>query len=231
MTTLSLLPPIPPLSEPQNWARLPIRESGEPLVAVTSLPGRLVVRSLYAEQGIPGAPIGVSVRAGVHERLQVAAHSLPVEVELVVFDGYRPLTVQQYLWDSFYAEIAAQHPEDTETQWRERTMQFVATPTADPNAPPPHRSGGAVDVYLRDTRTGEPLPMGTEPDETSPASATRWYEEHPEEPFTTYRRLLYHAMTGAGFTNYLGEWWHYDWGNQRWANCSGAAQAIYGLAE
>jgi D-alanyl-D-alanine dipeptidase len=86
-----------------------------------------------------------------------------------------------------------------------------------------------VDVYLTDATTGEQLPMGTAPDEVAEASATRWYEEHPEEPFTTNRRLLWHAMTAAGFTNYPAEWWHYEYGNQRWANITRAAHAAYGL--
>ena len=57
------------------------------------------------------------------------------------------------------------------------------------------------------------------------------FEEHAEEPFTTNRRLLFHAMTGAGFTNYRGEWWHFDFGNQRWANIAAVPHAIYGAAE
>lgn len=108
-------------------------------------------------------------------------------------------------------------------------MEFVASPNADPRCPPPHRTGGAVDVYLIDRATGVPLPMGTEPDEAALASATRHFEEHPHAPFTANRRLLFHAMTGAGFTNYFGEWWHYDYGNQRWANCSAVDAAIYGI--
>ncbi len=72
--------------------------------------------------------------------------------------------------------------------------------------------------------------MGTGYDEVTPASAARYFEEHPAEPFTTNRRLLFHALAGAGFTGYRGEWWHYDWGNQRWANCSKAPFALYGIA-
>ena len=112
--------------------------------------------------------------------------------------------------------------------------QYVAAPNADPACPPPHRTGGAVDVYLIDRATGVPLPMGTEPDETVPASATRWFEEHTEEnsgePFRRNRRILFHAMQEAGFRNYGGEWWHFDWGNQRWANLAGEDAALYGIA-
>jgi D-alanyl-D-alanine dipeptidase len=147
-----------------------------------------------------------------------------------VFDGFRPLAVQQWLWDDYSAQIRSKNPGFTDDEVGAAVRQFVAFPQADPLAPPPHRTGGAVDVYLIQTSTGKILPMGTEADEIAPASCTRWFEEHPQDPFTTNRRLLFHAMTGAGFTNYLGEWWHFDYGNQRWANVSGASAAVYGAA-
>ena len=222
-------PPIPPLSEPPNWARLPIAECGEPLVPVTESE-RLRTRSLYAEMKIPDAPTVLTVRAGVRDRLIAASDSLPEGVALVVFDGFRPLAVQQWLWDDFSAQIRANNPGFSNDEVGAAVRQFVAFPEADPLAPPPHRTGGAVDVYLIDSTTGEMFPMGTEADEVAPESVTRWFEEHPIEPFTTNRRLLFHAMIDAGFTNYRGEWWHFDYGNQRWANVSGAGTALYGPA-
>lgn len=191
---------------------------------------RLRVRPQYARDGIPGAPETLFVRAGVRERLLQAARALPEDIALLVFDGYRPLSVQQYLFDQYWADIAASAPELTDDAVRQRVLRFVAAPSPDPACPPPHRTGGAVDVVLVEAATGAEIPMGTAADETAPASATRWFEERPEEPFTTNRRLLFHAMIGAGFTNYRAEWWHYDFGNQRWANCAGAASALYGIA-
>jgi hypothetical protein len=35
------------------------------------------------------------------------------------------------------------------------------------------------------------------------------------------RRLLYHAMKKAGFTNYPSEWWHYDYGDTFWGALTG----------
>ncbi len=224
-------PPIPPLAEPPDWARLPIQECGELLVTLAEKDGRLRARAVYAENGIPGAPVTVAVRAGVAERLRRAVSALPPDVALVVFDGFRPLSVQRYLYDNYQAEVRAEHPDWTDEQVDLAVRQFVAAPASDPRCPPPHRTGGAVDVFLVDAATGAELAMGTAPDEVSPASVTRWFEEHVEEPFTTHRRLLFHAMIGAGFTNYRGEWWHYDFGNQRWANVAGVGHAIYGAAE
>jgi len=221
--------PIPLVVEPPDWGRRPIVENGEPLVPLKAT-ARLRVRALYAEQGIPGAPTTTLVRAGVRDRLLRAAAALPEGVALVVFDGYRPLIVQQYLWDTFRAQLAARHPDYDDAALDRACGQFVARPVPDPLRPPPHRTGGAVDVYLIDAATGAELPMGTEADEVAPASATRFFEEQPQEPFTGNRRTLYQSMTRAGgFANYPGEWWHFDFGNQRWANITGAPHALYGL--
>jgi zinc D-Ala-D-Ala dipeptidase len=226
---VDLTAPIPHVVEPPDWGRLPIVENREPLVALEPT-DRLRVRALYAEQGIPGAPTTTLVRAGVRDRLLRAAAALPEGVALVVFDGYRPLRVQQFLWDDFRARLAVAHPEYDDAALDRACGQFVARPVADPLRPPPHRTGGAVDAYLIDAATGAELPMGTEADEVAPASGTRYFEEQPQEPFTGNRRTLYHAMTQAGgFANYPGEWWHFDFGNQRWANILGAPHALYGL--
>jgi D-alanyl-D-alanine dipeptidase len=224
--------PIPPLAEPPDWARLPIVECGEPLVALADGDGGLRVRPQYALAGIPGARATLLVRSGVRERLFQAASALPDDVALLVFDGFRPLSVQRFLFESYQAEVRAREPHLSEEAVRRIVNRFVASPSADPRCPPPHGTGGAVDVYLVEAAAaGRELPMGTAPDETGPASETRYFEEFPQEPFATHRRLLFHAMTRAGgFTNYHGEWWHYDWGNQRWANCSGAPHAVYGMA-
>jgi D-alanyl-D-alanine dipeptidase len=224
------LPPIPLTVEPPNWGRLPISECGEPLVTLTPIPGRLYIRPMYFEQKIPGASRTISARQGVAERLERAAASLPPGLALVVFDVYRPLAVQRFLYDSYREMLRLQHPDFDDDKLTTLLHQYVASPNADPKCPPPHRTGGAADAYLI-SADGEPLPMGTAPDEATPASATRWFEERPTAPFTENRRLLHHAMTSAGFANYPGEWWHYDYGNQRWANLIGTPHALYGIPD
>ncbi len=60
------------------------------------------------------------------------------------------------------------------------------------------------------------------------------YFERLAEPDTRqrrvrdHRRLLYHAMLDAGFSNLPSEWWHYDFGDQLWAWHTGATQALFG---
>jgi D-alanyl-D-alanine dipeptidase len=45
------------------------------------------------------------------------------------------------------------------------------------------------------------------------------------------RSLLVNALSGAGLTNYAGEWWHWSYGEPGWAARTGAPHAIYGPVE
>ena len=38
--------------------------------------------------------------------------------------------------------------------------------------------------------------------------------------------MLYNVMTAAGFANLPSEWWHYDYGDNMWAQLTGG-KAIY----
>jgi len=39
------------------------------------------------------------------------------------------------------------------------------------------------------------------------------------------------ALTGAGFTNYPSEWWHWSFGDRYWAVMQRESHAIYGPVE
>ena len=78
--------------------------------------------------------------------------------------------------------------------------------------------------------------MGTPFGYFGPESRTRYFEEkiergedlsEAEYTFLKNRRLLYHVLTNAGFTNYREEWWYFDYGNQFWAKLNGT-DSIYG---
>ncbi|WP_309718279.1 M15 family metallopeptidase [Armatimonas sp.] len=225
--SLSILP-ASPLSP--DWGMLPIAECGEPLVTLTDSP-RLRLKPVYAELALAGASTTMQLRSGAAERLEQALSLLPETLGVLVLDVFRPLSVQQALWDWQWAEVTRDYPLLTRAETHEKVRDFVAEPSADPAKPTPHRTGGAVDLTLFDLATSEPLPMGTDFDEATDATQTDWFERFPHEPFTTNRRLLYDAMTRAGFVNYPNEWWHYEFGTRRWAACQGTNLAVYGSAE
>lgn len=222
--------PIPAWTEAPGWRHVPVVECGEPLITIPDNCPKLVARPVYHLRNLPGAPSIVRVRAGVLDRLLRVAEHLPDPWGLIVHDGHRPLSIQQTLWDERHAEVRALFPEKGDEHWDFETARFVARPVADPDAPPPHRSGGAVDVSLFDRSTGEIPDFGSALDSATDASATRFFEETPLHPSARrLRRILFHGMCAQGFTNYHAEWWHFDYGNQRWAWVAGQRTAHYGM--
>lgn len=228
--------PIPSMAEPcwETLSRLPIVPDEEPLVPMSLAPPPVSVFPIYARLGIPGAVPECFVREGVYRRLLAVARGLPPGIGLVVLDGWRPWRVQQYLFDTLFEMMRSRYPESDETALMARTREFVAMPSRAPLAPSPHLTGGAVDVTLCDA-DGLMLEMGSQFDEASPASHSDYLErlaapDAQQHDARTRRRVLYHAMRGAGFTNLPSEWWHYDLGNQLWAHYGGHPQAHYGPA-
>lgn len=204
-----------------------IADNQEPLVDTQTLSG-VITQPMYFLQGIAGALPRCYVRASVASKLQQVSHSLPSGYQLVVLDGWRPLSVQQQLRTRFLAEIKQRYPELTALEQQRRLDEFVARPSVDPLCPSPHLTGGSVDVSVCDAE-GNVLDMGSAFDAPVPASWTSALEALPATPAQRNRRLLYHSMLAQGFSNIAAEWWHFDYGNQLWALRTGQKQAIYGI--
>lgn len=158
------------------------------------------------------------VREEVLEKLLFAQKQLPEGVSLCVLDAWRPFLLQKELYETYAAMLTEKFgiqsltPEDR----KKRISDFVSEPVPDRLYPPVHTTGGAVDLTLVDA-TGRPLPMGTAFDDFSEKAATNYFESHPGAEIRANRRLLYHTMISAGFTNLPSEWWHYDYGDRFWA--------------
>ncbi len=110
---------------------------------------------------------------------------------LKVWDCYRPLSVQQKLWD------------------------VVPDPryVADPKTGSRHNRGASVDLTLIDAQ-GHELTMPTGFDDFS-ERAHRTFMDLPADALKN-RALLQSAMEQEGFIGLPSEWWHFDepqWGN------------------
>lgn len=199
--------------------RVPVRAAGdaEPLVAVSG--DRLAVIAVYRQSGFPHAVSGAWLRARVLERLRRAAAALPDGFGLVVCDGWRDPQLQQFLYDRAYA-----HPG--------LPPGFVAPPSADPACPPPHSTGGTVDLTL--SYQGRALALGTDFDEFTVRAFASALELDAEDLTADdviardLRRLLYAAMAGAGFVVLAREWWHFEYGTRLWAAVTGGEPLFHG---
>jgi D-alanyl-D-alanine dipeptidase len=205
-------PPMPSLSEPAVQP-LVLVDAGEPLVDVTG-PG-VTALSAYFDHGLPHTGEHLVARAGTVARLQEAAGLLPGRFGLVVLDAWRSLALQHVLFEAAYSDPAL-------------PPGFVSVPLTDPRTPPPHLTGGTVDVTL--SWQGMPLALGTGFDEFTPAAHTAHLEDGDDVRARDLRRLLVHVMRAAGFIAYRDEWWHFEYGTRRWAAITGM-QPVYRAAD
>jgi len=184
----------------------------------------------------------VYMREGVAIKLREVNEILePYGVELLAWDGYRPIALQQELWNHFVERGKAALPGAREEELVQFAGQYCSDPRrfdpSDYQTWPVHNTGGAIDLTLRLRSDGQELFMGGIFDDADEISWTRHYEDDRHTSQSALearrnRRLLYHAMCAAGFENYHYEWWHYDMGTQMWAMNRGAnSRAYYGRAE
>lgn len=206
------------------------------MVPLSLAPDRILVRPQYYIQQLEGALPESYARLSVYQKLMKAAKRLPIGYKLVVFDSWRPMRVQQTLFDKMKSRIQRSDPVLTEEEAVEKTTVYVAFPSNDKGKTAPHSTGGAVDLSIADP-DGLLLNMGTEFDDTTKKSATVFWENlllsekklsAGEREALENRRLLYHTMADVGLTNYSDEWWHYEYGDQNWAWHTGHLHAIYG---
>lgn len=191
----------------------------------------------------PGSIPELFVREGILARLLNVNDLLgPLGFELFLFDAYRPLAVQNYFHDEWVPEYLHQKfPEWSAAAIREEVGKYwskgvVDITETDRILPPPHASGGVVDLTLRHLHSGEELFMGSLFDEVSAISHVDYFEEEgigriltsSEEVARGNRRLLYGVMTEAGFTGNPNEWWHFGYGDRLTASLTGAP-AVYSL--
>lgn len=137
----------------------------------------------------------------VAEMLKKAHESLQQEfpnLVLLIYDGVRPLSVQQILWDDL-----------------DKPDSIKPLYVADPKIGGLHNYGVAVDLTVFDVEKGEPLEMGTTYDYFGyPAYPDREKQMLAEGKITkthiSNRDILRKVMVGAGFTGIGSEWWHFN---------------------
>ena len=240
-----------------NYRDIPIDAGdprhGEPLVEARAF--GIAGESYYARTDGENAPYGKAVpgsmsrlwcRQSIASMLARANEALaPYGAEIFLWDGYRTLACQRSLWDFFWARFREASPGDGDEEIAEQVRRYVSDPRffepGDPHTWPAHATGAALDLTLRDTRSGTLLDMGTHFDDMTPVSHSGYFERlfqqgaiGADDARLRNRRLLHWAMREQGFTNYAHEFWHFDFGNQMYvmmrdhAGEGGPAAAWYG---
>ena len=120
------------------------------------------------------------------------------ELTFLVYDGVRPQSVQQILWDNL-----------------DKPDSIKPLYVANPQVGGLHNFGVAVDLTLADQETGEALDMGTGYDFFGyPAYPDRESQMLKEGKITkehiSNREILRKVMKHGGFSGIGSEWWHFN---------------------
>ncbi|MDX1652032.1 MAG: M15 family metallopeptidase [Brumimicrobium sp.] len=138
----------------------------------------------------------------VAERLAKSQRKLKAtnpDLTLLVYDGVRPLSVQQAMWDSLDSLSFSEK------------IKFVSNPKNGSL----HNYGCAVDLTILNTQTGQVLDMGAGYDDLRKIAYPKFEQdflasgELTKEQYNN-RQLLRGVMRAGGFWGIQTEWWHFN---------------------
>jgi len=222
------------------WNKIPIKDNGDKLIAI---PSRLNFLDPHPYSYL-GAPYKDKtsiwkLREQVVNRLVKVNDYLisKSSFNLLIYDSWRPLEVQEFMFKrAFLIEC---EKSDIDISFEniksypsilKKVEKFWAYPSYDTRCPPPHSTGGALDVCLSD-KEGNLVEMGSMVDQMDETSKPDFYANVRNENaiiWNSRRNLLREIMTKFGFAQHPNEWWHFSYGDQLWAWKNKKENAIYG---
>lgn len=186
------------------------KECNEPLMKIIGIPSGYLPQMQDMKQFVGN---NILVRKDVYNRLsdaQKLLQSTDKKLSLYVTYGYRTLQIQTM---RFLKRLAVEgqkyYPDPNELY--EAVHRSVAVPSVSG-----HPTGGAVDLYIIDKKTGKQLDFG------SPMydyTTLKYYVFSSEVTAIQKknRMMLRNFMMKVGFAPFDGEWWHFSYGDREWA--------------
>jgi len=222
-----------------DWRKMPIKENGQQLVQVP----QEMVFPFYAKTMKLVADERMFLREKVYEmmlraRMWLQNHGL----DLKVYDGWRSIELQENLFWYYMKMFTSGRfgqkdqfekldspdlirtyfkslPPETQTAMLEVNRTYVSWPSKDPEAPSPHATGGAIDVWLFEN--GVEADLGVPFDWMEENAGAFYHLKSRRKRFPVddqrvcwSRTKLILAMAKAGFSCYGPEFWHFNYGNQ-----------------
>jgi D-alanyl-D-alanine dipeptidase len=164
------------------------------------------------------------LRKTVLEKLCSANESLLRKgLHLRVIEGWRPPFIQRRMYRWSWERYRNMHPDWSEVKLKRHVNRFTA-PMND-RVPPPHTTGGAMDLALY--KADEALDMMS-PYEQRDYHGFPWAAPLLSDEVRRNRDAMAEALLAVGITNYPSEYWHWSYGDQGWAYRGGHPHAIYG---
>ncbi|MBO8229985.1 D-Ala-D-Ala dipeptidase [Prochlorococcus marinus str. MU1404] len=222
------------------WNKIPIKDNGDKLIDIPSYL-KFFEPHPYYHLGAPYKDknsIWKLRREVVNRLVKVNDYLISNNnLQLLIYDSWRPLEVQEFMFKrAFLIECkkldidASIKNMNSYPSILKKVEKFWAYPSFDSKCPPPHSTGGALDVSLSD-KHGNFLEMGSKVDQMDETSYPDFYSNKNNNEsilWNSRRNLLRQIMTRFGFVQHPNEWWHYSYGDQLWAWKNKKANALYG---
>ncbi len=222
------------------WNKIPIKDNGDKLIVIPSCL-KFLDPHPYSHLGAPYKDKTSiwKLREEVVNRLVKVNDYLisKSSFNLLIYDSWRPLEVQEFMFKRAFLLECEKSDIDISFENRKsypsilkKVEKFWAYPSYDTRCPPPHSTGGALDVCLSD-KDGNLVEMGSMVDQMDETSNPYFYANIKNEEaiiWNSRRNLLREIMTKFGFAQHPNEWWHFSYGDQLWAWKNKKVNAIYG---
>jgi len=226
------------------WYKIPIVDNNEKLISIPN--------EIYFIEPHPYLALGApyksrkriwSLRAGVVSRLVRANNYLKTihkNYTLIIYDSWRPIEVQSYMFYLAYKSECLKrglkfqsNKMNSYPEMIKEVERFWAYPSIDDKCPPPHSTGGAIDLGIADS-SGKLIDMGCDIDNMDISASPEFYKDRKSKESIIWddrRSLLKNVMLNSEFAQHPNEWWHFSYGDQLWAWTNQKRKAIYGKVD
>ncbi len=202
---------------------IPVFDNGEELIDLKN-------QKIIAYIDRPEDLCYTKMRKTVYTKLCQAQDILPPGHCFLVYTAYRSLKHQRELFQQKMQKLKERYPQMSESEIFAEAAKMVS-PLVEGSIPP-HSTGGAVDLCLMNNEgevlnMGAPLEKALELDPNILCTDSMLISDIARQN----RHIMGTALQAVGFVNYEREYWHWSYGDRRWAYYSGSPYAVYGSIE
>lgn len=216
-------------SSDERILAIPIRECHEDWIDVKT---QDTIAFGPAPECIETEPDYTKLRKTIYDKLCLAQDELPLNWRFRLYEGFRSLEVQQFLFDQEYRRVKTNNPNFNHEQLFMETTRLVSPVTNLDGSinVPPHNTGAAIDIEII-TAEGHLVDMGMAIADWSlvAAEVCLTHCNHISTAAQKNRGVLLAVMEKHDFVNYPYEWWHFSYGDRAWAYYKKKSHAIYGV--
>ncbi len=199
-----------------------IKDNGEPLIDLKKFCPKL---KFDLDQDRKKLEKTAYARKTVAEKLNQAITLLPTGLTFKLADAWRPQYIQDKYFRWYILFLTKKHP-----SWNNERVIMEVKKYVHPSKgkySSGHLTGGALDISLCYLKNGKRLPLKSSI-LSFQENATSFQPKLPKH-IQANRKTMFDALSGAGFINYPKEYWHWSYGDIRWAERVGKKLAVYGI--